>query len=169
MQLNKYQNQASDIPIYILSNGVHTDIVVPTVTSQIDWRDIFSPDNTKDKNHKLKYTAIGWGDKGFYLNTPQWSDLKFKTAFKAAFGLSESALHVTYYDTIQLANNCVKVLISKENYTHLVEFIQKTLKFPSVESNYIKTTANYGGTDAFYDTGNTFALIKKTEEQICII
>ena len=83
------------ITIYLLSNGMHTDLVLPTENEYINWTTKVSPDDTKGKM-RGDWLAFGWGDKGFYLNTPTWADLKFSTAVKAAFWMSDSAMHTTY-------------------------------------------------------------------------
>jgi hypothetical protein len=85
------------IEIYLLSNGVHTDIVVPLKNDQKDWTKFVSPASTQSGSSFARYVAFGWGDKGFYLNTKTWGDLKFKTAFNALFFLSSTAMHVSYY------------------------------------------------------------------------
>jgi len=74
--------------IYVVSNGVHTDIILPleSINTQIIQNLHLHP-NTK-------YVAFGWGDKGFYLNTPTWGDLTFSTAVNALFLKSQSAIHV---------------------------------------------------------------------------
>ena len=90
----------SDISIYILTNGVHTDIVMPCKTNLHDWTASIPFEDTKNKDTTAQYLAVGWGDKGFYLETPTWADLKVSTAVKAAFGLSTTALHTTYYKTM---------------------------------------------------------------------
>lgn len=87
-------SEPKTIPIYIYTNGVHTDLVLPIKTEYADWSQKIKFENTKSKQTNFKYVGIGWGDKGFYLDTPTWADLKFSTAFKAAFGLSESAMHL---------------------------------------------------------------------------
>lgn len=74
----------ADIAIYILTNGVHTDLVVPVRTEQIDWSARIPFSNTTGKDTTAQWLAFGWGDKGFYLETPTWADLKASTAFKAA-------------------------------------------------------------------------------------
>jgi len=84
------------IAIYILTNGVHTDIVMPVKTRLIDWSELVKHQHTKAANKTYKYVAMGWGDKGFYLQTPTWGDLKFSVAIKAATGLSTTAMHTTY-------------------------------------------------------------------------
>ena len=159
--VNKNPKDAAQIPIYIYTNGVHTDIVMPSVNEQIDWRTIFSPQNTTSKDSTLAFTAVGWGDKGFYLNTPTWADLKFKTAFNAAFGLSESALHVTYYAQMTEGKDCKLIYISKANYQRLIDFIKSTAVLQKDNTySYIQTDANYGVNDAFYDAYGRYNFFK---------
>lgn len=81
------ENQ-KEIPIYILTNGVHTDIVLPIKNEYHDWTSQLKFEHTKSKDTTYQYVALGWGDKGFYLETPTWADLKVSTAVKAATGLS---------------------------------------------------------------------------------
>ncbi|UZJ65875.1 DUF2459 domain-containing protein [Sphingobacterium sp. KU25419] len=64
------------VTVYIMSNGVHTDLVLPVKTNQIDWSVLFPFQNNKGKKTNYSYMGVGWGDKGFYLNTPEWKDLK---------------------------------------------------------------------------------------------
>ena len=75
-----------EIPIYILTNGVHTDVVLPLKSEHYDWTNQLKTEHTKAKDTTMNYVALGWGDKGFYLETPTWADLKASTALKAASG-----------------------------------------------------------------------------------
>jgi uncharacterized protein (TIGR02117 family) len=77
--------------IYITTNGVHLDIVLPVENVKPELL------NNLEILPGTKYVSFGWGDKEFYINTPQWKDLTFKTAFKALFLKSETAMHVTCY------------------------------------------------------------------------
>lgn len=159
--VNKNLTDKAEVPIYILTNGVHTDIVVPTVNEQMDWRTIFPPANTRAKDSTLQFTAIGWGDKGFYLNTPTWAELKFSTAFKAAFGLSNSALHVTYYASMQESSTCRQIYISKKNYQRLISFIKSSAVLQKDNTyKFIATNATYGANDAFYDAHGRYNFFK---------
>ena len=81
------------IDIYVRTNGMHTDLILPAQSSERDWYSIIPPadlhrieDNTVGQT---EYLSFGWGDKGFYLDTPTWADLKFSTAFIAATGLGK--------------------------------------------------------------------------------
>lgn len=138
--------------IYILTNGMHTDLVVPVKSAQYDWSTLISMQDTRSKRTDFKYLSIGWGDKGFYLDTPTWSQLKFSTAFKAAFWLSESAMHCTFYKTMTEGKDCVKISITTAQYERLIHFIQRKFDYDkNGKVIFIPTNAVYGNNDAFYD------------------
>jgi len=149
----------ADIVIYIKTNGVHTDIVVPLKSPEMDWSREVKIENTTGKDSSVKFAAFGWGDKGFYLNTPTWAQLKFSVAFKAAFALSTTAIHATMYRQLTENDDCKKIIISKNEYIRLVSFISSSFKTDSA-GHYIniKTNANYGSTDAFYEAKGKYNL-----------
>jgi uncharacterized protein (TIGR02117 family) len=155
----KEKNTSPDVAIYIHTNGVHTDVVLPVKNEQQDWSKTIKFENTISKDTVARYIAFGWGDKGFYLNTPTWAQLKFSVAFKAAFALSTSAIHATFYKTMIEGNDCKKIMISKEQYLRLINYIQ--LKFKTDTAGNIiniKTTANYNNYDAFYEAKGKYNL-----------
>lgn len=156
----KDDGEKKEIPIYIYTNGVHTDIVMPVKNDLYDWSSKIPFANTTSKRTDYNFVGIGWGDKGFYLDTPTWADLKFSTAFKAAFWLSESATHCSYYKTMTEAEDCKKIMISRSQYKELVKFIDA--KFDRDENgNYIliPTKAVYGNNDAFYDAQGRYSFL----------
>ncbi|WP_256010133.1 TIGR02117 family protein [Desertivirga xinjiangensis] len=150
---------SNDVAIYILTNDVHTDVAVPIKSPYKDWSREIKFLNTLKKDTAFKYVAMGWGDKGFYLETPTWEDLKASTAFKAAFSLSTSAIHTTFYKTLKEDNTCVKIDISAHQYQRLVTYIENSFKRdPKGHFMFIPTTANYGNDDAFYDAVGSYSL-----------
>ncbi|WP_411810941.1 TIGR02117 family protein [Chryseobacterium scophthalmum] len=156
----KDDGEQKEIPIYIYTNGVHTDIVMPVKNELHDWSAKIPFANTTSKKSDYNYVGIGWGDKGFYLDTPTWADLKFSTAVKAAFWMSESAMHTSFYHTMTEASDCKKIMISKKQYTELVKFIDT--KFDrDVNGNYIliPTKAVYSDNDAFYDAKGSYSFL----------
>jgi len=146
------------IEIYILSNGIHTDIVVPVKNELYDWTTRISPNLTLSKINNLNFLAIGWGDKGFYLNTPTWADLKFSTAFKATTGLSSSAMHCTFYKEMKVNAKCKKIMVSKENYKILIAEISKSFQEQKEQFIPIITEAVYGENDIFYEAKGSYSL-----------
>lgn len=157
--VNQEPNTKPEVEIYILTNGVHTDIVMPTKNDQIDWSQQVKFENTKVADSTYKYIAMGWGDKGFYLETPEWSDLKASVALKAASGLSNTAIHATYYKNLKEGDDCKKMMISKEQYDRLIQYISESFK-KDASGNFlnIKTNAIYGKTDAFYEANGSYSL-----------
>ena len=146
------------IEAYIMTNGVHTDLVLPIKTKYIDWSQKLPFENTKGKDSNQNFIAFGWGDKGFYLDTPTWADLKFSTAFKAAFWLSDSAMHCTYYKKMTVGADCKKIMLTEKQYQNLIKFIDD--KFDKdAQGNYqvIQTDAVYDNNDAFYNAKGTYS------------
>lgn len=147
-----------EIPIYILTNGVHTDVVLPIKNEHYDWSNQLKFEHTKSKDSTYQYVALGWGDKGFYLETPTWADLKASTALKAASGLSTTAMHVTFYKDLKESKSCKKLQISSDNYKKLILFINESFKTKSGEFLKIETDAVYGKHDVFYEANGSYSL-----------
>lgn len=159
ISVDKETGTLPEISIYIKTNGVHTDLVLPVKTQQTDWREYLSPANTIGNDTAADYIAMGWGDKGFYLETPTWADLKCSTAFKAAFAMSHSAIHTTYYQTMEEGPACKKIGISNTQYERLVKYICNSFQLNAAgQMILIKTNANYGTDDAFYEAKGSYSL-----------
>lgn len=144
--------------IFIKSNGVHTDIVLPIKSDIINWSELFPFENTLSKSTDFSYVGIGWGDKGFYLDTPTWAELKVSTALIAGLGIGTTALHITYYKDIQEDDLTIKVAISKEQYASIVSTVKKNLQYENGKSINIKTNAQYNENDAFYEAIGSYSI-----------
>lgn len=153
------ESSSPDYELYVLSNGVHTDIVFPVKSDIIDWRTFFSTDNVRSKDSSYRFVAIGWGDKGFYLNTPEWKDLKVSTALVAALGVGETAVHVTYYRNMHENENCYRINIDSLQFLKLKDYILSSI---DIDDNNraipIQTTAHYGEDDAFYEAKGAYSI-----------
>lgn len=151
-------HQLREVNVFIKSNGVHTDIVVPIKNKYYDWNRMIKQKHTLQPSKSMNYVAIGWGDKGFYLNTPTWNDLTFETAFKAATGTSTTAIHVTYYKKILENEKCVKLMLTATQYQQLCNYIIDSAQLKNNEFIPINTHAIYGAHDAFYEAKGTYSL-----------
>lgn len=148
------------VKAYIMTNGVHTDIVMPIKSDFVDWSQKFPFQYTRSKQSDYQYLAIGWGDKGFYLDTPTWSDLKFSTAFNAAFWLGDSAVHTTYYKSIKIDETVKPFVMTERQYKNLIKYIEKSLdKDQSGNAIYINTNAQYRNSDAFYEAKGSYSFL----------
>ena len=158
--VEKEPNAKEEIEIYILTNGVHTDLVVPIKSELFDWSHEIKFDNTIAKDTAFNYLAMGWGDKGFYLETPEWKDLKASVAFKAAFALGNTAIHATFYKNMTIGDRCNKIIISKQQYQRLIDYITNSLQKNS-DGHFINiiTNAVYGKNDAFYEANGSYSML----------
>ncbi|MFL5728111.1 MAG: DUF2459 domain-containing protein, partial [Cytophagaceae bacterium] len=71
------------VKIFVQSNGVHTDLVVPVKNEVCNWAEKIDPEDFEMDSRPFSHIAFGWGDQGFYLHTPTWGDLTFSTAINA--------------------------------------------------------------------------------------
>lgn len=145
--------------IYISSNGVHTDIVLPLKNELHNWDDFL--DLTPYNNSKqAQYIAIGWGDKGFYLDTPTWSDLKASTAINAALLPSPTAMHVSLYSKEPQVGERIKLLyVPNHNYSQLIHFILGSFDLENDQPILIPNSG-YTSNDNFYEAKGNYHLFK---------
>ena len=157
--IDKENDSNKDIEVFIITNGVHTDIVVPVESQFYDWSKDIQYGGVADSTYK--YLAMGWGDKGFYLETPTWAELKVSVALKAAFGLSTTAMHCTFYKSMTINESCKSMWMSENQYERLVNYIKNSLE--QTENNnfmVVDTKVRYGNTDIFYEANGSYGLFK---------
>lgn len=119
------KNHKGKIPIYLFSNGAHTDICLPIKHDLFDWSYFIESKDFKENDSP--YIAFGWGDKGFYMETPSWAELKFKTAFKALFKLGSSVMQVVLYDKVPKEEKWFRSLeVNTYQYLRLIRYIQNS-------------------------------------------
>jgi uncharacterized protein (TIGR02117 family) len=149
------------VQIYLMQSGVHTDFLVPVKDKEIDWTEFFPRENTKLNDTNTRYLAIGWGDKNFYMNTPEWSDLTFKTAIFCMTGLGTAAIHSTYYYAVPKDKPTVQLSLSKKQYKKLIKYVKNTLVLNKTEQSvYIKPNNKKVVTDndAYYEAHMRYSL-----------
>ena len=85
------------VTIFLRTNGVHTWIMVPKSTAEMDWRPWVPGGHLSDPRWgRGDHVAFGYGNRTFYLETPTWGDLTMKNAFLAAFGRGRSLVHADH-------------------------------------------------------------------------
>ena len=136
---------------YISSNGVHTDIVLfrTDVPEQLREQLPFFAD--------YEYWAFGWGDKGFYLDTPTWSELKVSTAVRAMLLPSPTAMHVTGYHGV--GEKWVTDELSPEQLDQLTTYIYDSFEQITPGSVQLIEDASYGKDDQFFEAVGNYNAI----------
>jgi len=149
------------VDIFVYTNGVHADVVVPVKNDVCDWSKKLPYTHAAQADANSRYLSIGWGDKGFYINTPTWADLKASTAFNAAFWLSTSAMHVTWRKYAPREDEtCRRVRISAQQYRRLCAYIMATFDHDANGKAIYIEAKTYGKHDAFYEARGRYNLFK---------
>ncbi|MDP8033641.1 TIGR02117 family protein [Pasteurella atlantica] len=136
--------------IYLTSNGIHLDIVLP--------KEGVSPSLLSDIEYYPtdRYLAFGWGDENFYLNTPTWKDLTFKTVFKAIFLKSTALLHVTRYQ--ETSPNWVEVKVTTAELQKLNHYIANSFITDNAGKKVLLKDKGYTFRDYFYKAKGSYSM-----------
>lgn len=148
---NSQKESSAEKVIYISTNGVHLDIIIPV--SQVS--DALKEGlNFKDET----YLAFGWGDENFYLNTPTWSDLTFNNAFAALFLNSTALIHLTRYT--EKRSKWVEVPLNNEQLKLLNTYLSKVFMLDRNGGKIILNNRGYTLRDDFYRANGSYSCFK---------
>jgi uncharacterized protein (TIGR02117 family) len=139
------------VTLFVRTNGVHTWIMVPAVTPEMDWRAVAPAVHIRDQRYAGNYLAFGYGNREFYLNTPRWADLRAQTAVQAAFGQGRSLMHVEH-EWNPRPNEYQKVFrISRDQYRRLAAHILQSFEVDAAGRTRPLLGRGYGPADIFYE------------------
>jgi uncharacterized protein (TIGR02117 family) len=155
---NDWQPAAEGVDIWVVSNPVHSDIVMPIATDVIDWRDVVLVEQFVGNPGGASHVSIGWGDRGFFLQTRRWADLKLSTTCRALLWPSPAVLHVDFWGQPVAADHCRRVRLSAEQYGRLVDFIKQSFALDPQGQPQPIDHPGYNWSDGFFEgTGNYHA------------
>ena len=136
---------------YVVSNGVHTDLVLPVRGGPVDWATVFPPSHFPSMPPDTAYVAVGWGDREFYLHTPEWKDLTARRAFGALSGTGRTLLHVTWLRPGELGRRTWRLPLDNAGHEALARHIRASLA-PDAHGRAVPVAgAHYGRVDAFFE------------------
>lgn len=138
------------VPIYVLSGPVHTDIVVPVRTADWDWTEHIPSSSFAADAAWVQHYALGWGDRGFYLETPTWADLKASTAFSAILLPTTTVMHVDCFGRMENIEGVWSVRVSDEQYAMLCRSLLESFKTDNRGSLVQIDNKRYSNYDAFF-------------------
>jgi len=146
------KDQPADKLIYLNTNGIHLDIVLPRAAMTADL----------SKNLKMTeadaYMSFGWGDENFYINTPTWGDLTFANAFRALFLESTTLMHLTRYRYKQ--EDWVEVKLSAEELQKINTYLANSFKPDADGNKEILKDKGYTSRDDFYKANGSYSCFK---------
>ncbi|MBQ4804158.1 DUF2459 domain-containing protein [Aquimarina sp. MMG015] len=149
---SKTSNNDLSKSIYLSTNGVHLDIILPE-------KDIDSMLLSGIKYENLeKYISFGWGDENFYINTLTWGDLTFNNAFKAMFLKSSTLMHVTRYK--QKHSDWVEIKINEIELQKLNTYLLNTFERNEKGMKILLKNKGYSSKDDFYKSKGSYSCFK---------
>ncbi len=145
--------QKGSVELYVRNNGIHTEICMPASNETQDWFDFFSPEDYPEM--ESPWVNVGWGERDFYLSTPEWSDLTFYRVCHALMIPSPSAMHVAVVKEPATGMNCKRIRLTKQQYKKLTSFIKHSFDTVSDKPKIIPD-AGYGERDQFYASPESY-------------
>lgn len=140
---------ARGITIYVETNGVHTDLVLPKRAGGIDWTRLVRPEHFGDPRYAgYDHLAFGWGERHFYLETPTWADVRPLTVLHAAIGSDETLVHVEYLPEPRPGPTVRPIVLRPAEYRRLAAFIRASIHAAPGETPQIDR--GYQDFDTFY-------------------
>jgi uncharacterized protein (TIGR02117 family) len=147
-----WQEPEEGVRILIRTNGVHTWIVMPKVTPEMDWRPFVPGEHLRDSRWgRGDHVALGYGNRTFYLETPTWGDLTMKNAFFAAFGQGRTLIHADHDHGPQPGEHQRPLTLTREEYRRLAEHLRGSFKRDAAGRTIPVLGRGYGSSDMFYE------------------
>jgi len=157
------------VPIWLRTNGVHADIVLPAAAPH-DFTRAFPRTAMIDMLREprplsFNWIAFGWGDRAFYLNTPSWADLDSGTALRALAGRGPSAMHVEYLQRPE-DYDVQKLWLSADQYADLVAYVRGSFAAGTADAPRRIDHPGYFATDAFFEGEGSYSLVLTSNEWV---
>jgi uncharacterized protein (TIGR02117 family) len=135
----------SGTTVYLRSNGIHVDLVMPARAEGLDWRTLLPPSHVRIAPKEVRWFGFGAGERRVYLETPTWGDLTVGTAWAALTG-GERVLHVD--QTAEPGMELRAIRLRPEEYRRLWASVRAEFDGPPTRIDH----PGYGPDDAFYDS-----------------
>jgi uncharacterized protein (TIGR02117 family) len=157
VQEDQQQAQNRDsIQIFLSASLVHSDFILPIRHEVVDWSVVAKLYQPSENLPAYDHVKIGWGDKEFFINTPEWSDLTAKTALGSALGLHESAIHFQFIEMEESPKEVTSISVSTETYAKLVNYILQSMK--AEQGSFSQIPFSYGPNDCFYNSVHHYSM-----------
>ena len=151
-----YKKSQQGIKILVMSNGVHADFVLPAHAAGKNWWATLSASDFDAPQEKMPFLAFGWGDRGFYLDTPTWAELTLETAANAVLVPSPTVVHVTAYQELPTNKFCETLYLQEEQYLQLCEFIESAFAWTNEREVIFMPGVGYTPMDNFYEAVGSY-------------
>ncbi len=159
-QIGNYLKSKCHIQICVANTGIHTNIILPIKNDVLNWHNYLSIQSIGiDNNSDYEYLSFGWGDRDFYLSTPNLVDFQLTTTFKALFLPTPAVMYVKGYKLLPTGDGVKCIRLNESDYLRLAGFIEATFK--TDKSGKVVCIAN-GHTEnaGFYNAVGSYSILR---------
>jgi len=156
-KLSTQTTSQDSVNIYVVSNGMHTDFVLPIRHTTKDWRSHLAQSRFEGY-YQHQWISFGWGDQAFFLNSTKEGFPALSTTLKAVLWPTKSLMHVSFYRSINTqADNVYRLSVSLEQYQALVKFILSSFIIKQ-DQTFHYVAQGYGTYDFFFEAHRSYHL-----------
>lgn len=148
------------VTVWLTTNGVHAGLAMPARHALMDWTALFPPVHNAHQNDADvdDYVTVGWGDRTFFLDVPQWRDLRPAIALNAISGRDATAMHVEYGPEPTRDATAIRLTVTPEGYANLVAYIRRSVTVDASGVAVWIPGRHYDVNDAFYEARGRYSL-----------
>ena len=155
-----YRPAERGVTVAVVSNGVHTDFYLPARHPTKDWTTFAPLENPPAGAATAPYVVIGWGDRGFFLDTPTWDDLTVGTALAAALWPTPAVMHVYYRSWLPADGaRSARLVLRDAEYRALVAYIERGFARGEGGAPILVAGRSYTPRDVFYEGAGSYHLL----------
>ncbi|RXT55444.1 hypothetical protein B6S44_10040 [Bosea sp. Tri-44] len=148
-----------NVTIYVASNGFHTDIVLPTVGADKDWRPLLAVSPLTEPYRDAPFVAFGWGAETAYTELGTLADLSLGLILKST-AFDRSVVHVQPVAAVRTGTDLRSFTISEAGYRALVGHVEASLQLDEAGGPVILPGVSHGAGDAFLRGRHRFWLLR---------
>lgn len=149
------------VPIYVVSNGMHTDVVLPLREPRTgqDWLRRLGQPQWQARFGQYEYVAFGWGNERFYLESYEGKFPRAGTVLRALLP-GATLMHVEFYrHGLRPGPRVVPLRISVAQYQRLTHYVEQSFAPDPAGRWTLRNAAGYSPEDFFfYGRGRYHAL-----------
>ena len=145
------------VTVFIASNGVHADILMPAVAQGLDWRPLLPKRHFAASDSNAQWVAFGSGEERVYLDTPRWRDITPRTIWSALTG-GKRVMHVEWVADPAYAARQIR--LRPDEYRRLWAAIRSDFQLDATGRPKRIDHPGYGPADAFYWATGKFHALK---------
>jgi uncharacterized protein (TIGR02117 family) len=151
--------EGAPVAIYVVTNGFHTDIVVPTLSEAKDWRPLLQASPITRQSLDAPWLAFGWGSQAAYTELGTLADLSVGLALKAV-AFDRSVVHVQPVVAILAGEEARRFTVTQAGYQRLVAHIERSLQPGADGAPVVLPDVTHGTGDAFLRGRDRFWLLR---------